>query len=671
VVPELGRRVAAIVAAKKSSGKAGGKKNCTKGWPCKGTCISQSKKCGSTVKGQPATTYQQWLGSQSSATGVSSSAATSKPSSLSPAVKAAVSQASQKIAQGLSLTGSSGSQASKPYTNSQLKKLSLANLLQTANDLGVAPQLQGVKGTAAQKALLITVIHQAQGTTAPTPKSTPSSQVAPATNNATPFKRTKALPTNQAELDRRRNQLIQDFGQEKVDAAEKNLKQVIAKAGVYKQVGSNQTIEAILDGGTKNAFELGTTDHDIPYLLDTNYLSARRRVEAKVMGIDPNTADSDRPEYLYLGSPKAPKGAVHDTVSDAYGSIAIKFKDAVKDDATVSGSDSFKDGIASPARDPKATSAVNFTRHGYDTDDLPGHYPYDYGYSKTEGRARLDIAGTQKNLDRLSASLSPSGNAYMELQVHRKLGPADIESLHYDRSKGAGLPSGKVLQWAKTNNVPVYVDGHLYTEGAKVHPALKKLGITDPDNVNNLHYDRSDYKPLMTEAEATQYTANSAYAGKEFYHGSNDAAVKSITTQGVDISANRVAAYGGGFYLAEKFSEAEGYAEASTGITGKAQVISARIDVRNPLKVVFVKYFYGPNSNATVATIKGDPNYNQLPVSLQKKMTANADKDDVRRAVMLLGYDAIEVDFGRGSYTGNYFIIMNSQQFAAYAKDDV
>jgi hypothetical protein len=129
------------VAVKKSSGKVSLKKNCKKGWPCKGACISQKKKCSSTIKGGPPVTYQQWLGEQADETGVSSGKA---KSGLSPKVQEVAKKAAANIAKlqkmlpaKESFSGSS-EKAEIDLSLSQAKKLSLSSLqeIYTASGLG-------------------------------------------------------------------------------------------------------------------------------------------------------------------------------------------------------------------------------------------------------------------------------------------------------------------------------------------------------------------------------------------------------------------------------------------------------------------------------------------------------------------------------------------------------
>jgi hypothetical protein len=69
------------------------------------------------------------------------------------------------------------------------------------------------------------------------------------------------------------------------------------------------------------------------------------------------------------------------------------------------------------------------------------------------------------------------------------------------------------------------------------------------------------WKPLMTRAEAEDYTGTSYYRGKFFYHGTNLAGAESIATSGIDPGLfDEYATYGPGFYVGSNRNIAEEYA---------------------------------------------------------------------------------------------------------------
>ena len=59
-----------------------------------------------------------------------------------------------------------------------------------------------------------------------------------------------------------------------------------------------------------------------------------------------------------------------------------------------------------------------------------------------------------------------------------------------------------------------------------------------------------NWKPLMSKAEAEEYTRDSYYQGQDLYHGTNQSAADSITSEGARIESESVNTYGEGFYLA-------------------------------------------------------------------------------------------------------------------------
>jgi hypothetical protein len=271
------------------------------------------------------------------------------------------------------------------------------------------------------------------------------------------------IKTNDAELTTKRKDLVDRFGAKLVSDAENNVKRVLDDTDVFVRVGSSDTLEKILGDRFRTSAELGVDSHQIPHLKGS-YQKARSRTEAKVLGYDEKTTQpDDRPIYGYLGSQDI-RGKSHSDVARAYGSITLKLKPEVKERTTFTGSDSFKSGIASQVKNdgtpppPNAASLVSFTRHGYDKDQLPAHYPSYYKNNSADG-GQLRSAAKAKTVDDLLSPLAVTGNAYIEAQVHGKVTPFDIAEIHF-ASKGVGdRPTAKIAQFAKDNQVGLYVDG--------------------------------------------------------------------------------------------------------------------------------------------------------------------------------------------------------------------
>ncbi len=95
--------------------------------------------------------------------------------------------------------------------------------------------------------------------------------------------------------------------------------------------------------------------------------------------------------------------------------------------------------------------------------------------------------------------------------------------------------------------------------------------------------DTTGWKPKMTKAEAAAYTAGTPTGGLDFYHGSGEAAVKSILNDGVDVSKTKVAVYGQGFYMGTSPSIAKSYATGAT--SGQAAYGTFQVRMHNPAKI--------------------------------------------------------------------------------------
>ena len=84
----------------------------------------------------------------------------------------------------------------------------------------------------------------------------------------------------------------------------------------------------------------------------------------------------------------------------------------------------------------------------------------------------------------------------------------------------------------------------------------------------------------MSKVEAEEYTRDSYYQGQDLYHGTNQSAADSITSEGARIESESVNTYGEGFYLAFVRKTAEDYAR----LTKNPSVLTARVNVKNPRK---------------------------------------------------------------------------------------
>lgn len=465
-----------------------------------------------------------------------------------------------------------------------------------------------------------------QKTTTKKPKASP----APAQSNAVS---SATVTTNQAELDKKRNNLAKRFGKQLVEKAETNVKQILDDPDndIYIRVGSADTLEKILGNRFLTSAELNITQHKIPFLSD-DYQTARNRVEQKVLGVDLNTDPANRPIYGYMGSSDL-NGNSHNSGVQDYGSIVVKLKPETKTRTTFTGSDSFKSGIASELvgadnpPPPNAASLVATTRHGYDKDSLPSGYPAFYK-SKAGEKDQLTKAANANNIDDLVNHLSPTGAKYIETQIHGGVSPSDIAELRFESNKAKPTPA--IGQLAKANGIDLIVDG-------------KKLSSKELDKLiggNVTPAAKTGYKPKMTRAEADAYTKNSVYANKVFYHGTGDADAKSITTDGVDPLRTSTSFYGKGFYTSTDKKTAQSYS--------KGAIIAMKLDVKKPLVV-----------------------YDQA--DLKRQMTAMGVKGVViggnqtdkvatqmREALLKNGYDAIKVQ----AYS--YFIPLKQDSVAVF-----
>jgi Phage Mu protein F like protein len=146
------------------------------------------------------------------------------------------------------------------------------------------------------------------------------------------------------------------------------------------------------------------------------------------------------------------------------------------------------------------------------------------------------------------------------------------------------------------------------------------------------------WKPLMSKAEAEEYTKDSYYQGRDFYHGTDAGNLKGLASEGARLESERVNTYGDGFYLA--FSEKTGINYANQA--DRPALVSARVRVRNPKKF------------ADSIDFEGFLDENNIPADdFQSKA--------VTRILISQGFDAAEVGGDQ-----ILVIIFNRKQIAIY-----
>jgi hypothetical protein len=89
-----------------------------------------------------------------------------------------------------------------------------------------------------------------------------------------------------------------------------------------------------------------------------------------------------------------------------------------------------------------------------------------------------------------------------------------------------------------------------------------------------------DWKPLMSEAEAVEYTKDSYYADRDFYHGTDADNLAGLTSKGARLESESVNSYGDGFYLA--FSKQIGINYANQA--DRPALVLAKVRVQQPKK---------------------------------------------------------------------------------------
>jgi hypothetical protein len=89
-----------------------------------------------------------------------------------------------------------------------------------------------------------------------------------------------------------------------------------------------------------------------------------------------------------------------------------------------------------------------------------------------------------------------------------------------------------------------------------------------------------DWKPIMSAAEAEEYTKDSYYSSRDFYHGTDAENLAGLTSVGARLESESVNSYGDGFYLA--FSKQTGIDYANQA--NRPALVLAKVRVRKPKK---------------------------------------------------------------------------------------
>ena len=151
------------------------------------------------------------------------------------------------------------------------------------------------------------------------------------------------------------------------------------------------------------------------------------------------------------------------------------------------------------------------------------------------------------------------------------------------------------------------------------------------------------WQPLMSKAEAEEYTKDSYYQGQDFYHGTSQEAASGITSEGARIESESVNTYGEGFYLAFARKTAENYAR----LTRSPSVLTARVNVKKPRKF---------RNSIDFDDFLTD---NNIPADdLQSKA--------VSKLLISQGFDAVEIGGNRV-----LVIIFNTNQIAIFHSEEL
>jgi hypothetical protein len=150
-----------------------------------------------------------------------------------------------------------------------------------------------------------------------------------------------------------------------------------------------------------------------------------------------------------------------------------------------------------------------------------------------------------------------------------------------------------------------------------------------------------NWKPLMSKAEADEYTRDSRYQGQDFYHGTSCENADGIVTQGAQWPLDSENSYGDGFYMTPSKVRAIQYASEYKDPT----TVAARILCKNPKIFQNGTDFYDFLGEYNIPV-------NESEAGFASRLLANQ------------GYDSIEI---RGTQT--LVIILNPQQVAVFENE--
>jgi hypothetical protein len=147
-----------------------------------------------------------------------------------------------------------------------------------------------------------------------------------------------------------------------------------------------------------------------------------------------------------------------------------------------------------------------------------------------------------------------------------------------------------------------------------------------------------NWKPMMSKAEAEEYTRDSYYLNRDFYHGTDTENLAGLTSEGARLESESVNSYGDGFYLA--FSKQTGIDYANQA--DRPALVSVKVRVQKPKKF------------ADSIDFEGFLQENDIPANdFQSKM--------VTKLLIAQGFDAVEIGGDR-----ILVIIFNRRQIAIY-----
>jgi hypothetical protein len=151
------------------------------------------------------------------------------------------------------------------------------------------------------------------------------------------------------------------------------------------------------------------------------------------------------------------------------------------------------------------------------------------------------------------------------------------------------------------------------------------------------------WKPMMSETEAEEYTKDSYYSNRDFYHGTGNSAAVSITCEGARLTSEVVNSYGDGLYLAFDRASAIDYVNQSPSPT----LLTAKVSVKNPKKF------------ADSLAVESFLDANNIPFSDLQSTT-------LTKILKAQGFDAIEVGGNR-----ILVIIFDRRQIAVFNIEEI